>query len=359
MSAPRLLHDVRGVVSSADTGSATQRGGALADELRSTVNRLMESLISAGATATCWCRHIPTGETVEVDADRQMNALSTIKVPILVVAFRDASTGTLNLDDRHSLEPGDFRRGSGVLQRFSSGLAPTLRDLCFQMIATSDNTATDLMLAAVGGPSRVNAVMGELGLPRTKVHKPTGQFFRRLWERVDPAWARRSDAEVFAAGLPSSEQLSLEKRFAFEGDPTEWLSVTTARELGTLLHMISESAPALGCNRDQCNEMVEMMKAQMYNYRISRRMTGAAGGGVVAAHKTGDFAPFAANDVALLDHAGGRSVVSIFVNQNRGDYYRVEETMADVGDAVVAAWSGGMEQPRWGIRPSAPTTSRM
>ena len=135
--------------------------------------------------------------------------------------------------------------------------------------------------------------------------------------------------------------------------------MTTARELGTLLRMISEVDPALSCSRHQCDEMVDMMRAQMYNYRISRRLTSAAGGAVDVAHKTGDFAPFAANDVALLDHAGGRSVVSIFVNHNQGDYYRVEETMADVGEAVVAAWSGGMEQPRWGTKLSVSPTSRM
>jgi hypothetical protein len=61
--------------------------------------------------------------------------------------------------------------------------------------------------------------------------------------------------------------------------------------------------------------------------------------------------------MALLDHAGGRSIVSIFVSQNRGDYYQVEELLADMGAVVVAAWSGGMEKPRWGVHLS--TTSRM
>jgi hypothetical protein len=71
------------------------------------------------------------------------------------------------------------------------------------------------------------------------------------------------------------------------------------------VQMISEADPALGCSEEQCEEMLDMMRAQMYNYRVTRRLTGAAGGEVDAAHKTGDFAPFAANDVALLEHAGG------------------------------------------------------
>ena len=305
MSAPgrrrlhRVLRDL-GATSSCAVAAEAQS----ADELRFKVAHLMQKL-SSRATASCWCSHVPTGATLAVNAEKPMNALSTIKIPILVVAFRDARAGALDLDERHTIRLGDLRRGSGVLQRFAIGLAPTRRDLCYQMIATSDNTATDLMLSAVGGPSRVNAVMRELGLSQTQVHKPTGQLFQRMWELVDPAWAERSDAEVFAAGLPGPDELSTERRFAFEGDPAEWLSSTTARELGTLVQMISEADPALGCSEEQCEEMLDMMRAQMYNYRVTRRLTGAVGGEVDAAHKTGDFAPFAANDVALLEHAGG------------------------------------------------------
>ena len=86
----------------------------------------------------------------------------------------------------------------------------------------------------------------------------------------------------------------------------------------------------------------------MYNYRLTRRLTSAAGGSVEAAHKTGDFPPFAANDVALLEHAGGPSVVSVFTNQNRGDYWALEEVLGEVGEAVVGAWAEG-QAPRWGL----------
>ena len=130
-----------------------------------------ELLGGLDAQTSCWAEHLPTGRTAAIRERRPMNALSTIKIPILVLAFRDAEAGRIDLEHRHELRAGDFRRGSGVLQRFAPGLAPTYRDLLTQMIATSDNTATDLMLAAVGGTSRLNSCMAELGFGASKMHK--------------------------------------------------------------------------------------------------------------------------------------------------------------------------------------------
>ena len=218
--------------------------------------------------------------------------------------------------------------------------------------------------------------------------RPTGELFRRLWVAVDPTWAQRSDAEVFDAGLPGPDELPPERRLAFEGERSEWLSETTAEDIGRLLKGIWEGAVA---SRGSCDEMLGelrgtcrqgerrgpapipgllaesaqqiagrsglaltgvvsagMLRAQMYNYRLTRRLTSAAGGSVEAAHKTGDFPPFAANDVALLEHAGGPSVVSVFTNQNRGDYWALEGVLGEVGEAVVGAWAEG-QAPRWGL----------
>ena len=212
-----------------DSGAATRRLRAILGPLRprppstpvppravaadAPLSAHIDALLGAlDAQTSCWAEHLPTGRTVAIRERRPMNALSTIKIPILVLAFRDAEAGRIDLEHRHELREGDFRRGSGVLQRFAPGLAPTYRDLLTQMIATSDNTATDLMLAAVGGTSRLNSCMAKLGFGASKMHKcrstlcrsrggscprlpadpcalagrPTGELFRRLWVAVDP-----------------------------------------------------------------------------------------------------------------------------------------------------------------------------
>ena len=50
-----------------------------------------------------------------------MNSVSVIKIAIMVLAYRDAENGRLNLEERYLLRPQDKRRGSGVLQVFADG----------------------------------------------------------------------------------------------------------------------------------------------------------------------------------------------------------------------------------------------
>eukprot|EP01045_Picozoa_sp_COSAG04_P051478 COSAG04_NODE_21432_length_374_cov_0.498182_1_plen_85_part_10 len=65
--------------------------------------------------------------------------------------------------------------------------------------------------------------------------------------------AQRSDAEVFAAGLPGPDELAPERRLAFEGERSEWLSETTAADMGRLLKGIWEGGVA---SRGSCDEML-------------------------------------------------------------------------------------------------------
>ena len=61
----------------------------------------------------------------------------------MILAYRDAEAGRLDLDARYRVRPEDMRRGTGLLQTFAAGIAPTYRDIITQMIVTSDNSATD------------------------------------------------------------------------------------------------------------------------------------------------------------------------------------------------------------------------
>ena len=66
--------------------------------------------------------------------------------------------------------------GSGILtSHFTAGARFTLRDAVRLMIAFSDNTATNLVLDAVGIGSTA-ATMETMGYPNTKIHS---KVFRR------------------------------------------------------------------------------------------------------------------------------------------------------------------------------------
>ena len=62
------------------------------------------------ATTGLYAEHLPTGAAVAIRHTVPMNALSVIKIPIMVLAFRDADAGKLDLAARHTLSMDDFRR---------------------------------------------------------------------------------------------------------------------------------------------------------------------------------------------------------------------------------------------------------
>ena len=81
------------------------------------------------AKSSIYAKHLPSGKTIEVRADQPMNTLSVIKITVMIQAFRDVEAGTFNLAERYTVRPEDMRRGSGLIQTFDPGVAPTYRDL--------------------------------------------------------------------------------------------------------------------------------------------------------------------------------------------------------------------------------------
>ena len=300
---------------------------ATADDLAARVEARLAGL---DATTALWAKHLPSGREIAINPDLPVNTLSVIKIPIMVRAFQDHAEGRLDLDGRHPVEADDMRRGSGLLQTFAPGLNPTLRGLVTQMIITSDNTATDMVIDLVG-MERVNEMLAANGYEQTRLRHTTHRLFLETWIRADPAHASLSAREVFERGFPSDGDAAA-RSFRIEGDSTIWLGRTTAREMGRLLEQILRGELAA---RDASDEMVEILARQFYATRLPRIVRFQ---GVSVAHKTGDWPPHAGNDVGILFYEGGPAIVSAFTNQNRGDFYALEETLGLIAQDIVEAW---------------------
>jgi beta-lactamase class A len=281
------------------------------------------------AKSTLVAKHIPSGRTVAIRADVPMNTLSVIKIPVMMLAFRDAEAGKLKLTDRHVIKPEDLRRGSGLIQTFDVGLNPSYRDLIEQMIITSDNTATDIMIRTVG-LERVNAMLAEFGFKETRLLRTTGDLFREVWIRADAKNASMTDREVFTRGFPNDPQASA-RSFRLEGDSTRWLGRTTAREMAVMLEGLLNATYASKASSDA---MVGMLRRQFYSSRLPQRISTRA----QVAHKTGDWPPIAGNDVGIVFYPGGPSIVSVFTNQNTGDFFELEATLGRIAERIIDTW---------------------
>jgi beta-lactamase class A len=309
------------------SGEAPSPSAELPSDLQVRVEARLDAL---DARTSLHALHVPSGREIEVRADRPMNTLSVIKIPVMVQAFRDADSGRLDLDQRHPVGLEQLRRGSGLIQTFAPGLQPTLRDLVTQMIITSDNTATDMVIDLVG-LERVNDLLDTQGYDETRLRMTTGDLFREVWIRADPANAGMTHREVFERGFPSDAEAS-ERSFALEGDSAAWLGRATARETTRLLHQILEGALA---DEGSTQEMLSILRRQFYASRLPQRVRFD---GVSIAHKTGDWPPIAGNDVGILFYDGGPAIVSVYTNQNTGSFFELEATLGLIAEDIVQAW---------------------
>lgn len=96
---------------------------------------------------------------------------SSIKIPILLELFRRAETEPGLLDRRVEMTDEIRTGGSGVLRYLTDGgSALSLEDYAVYMILYSDNTATNVLIDALGMDA-VNALSASLGATRTLLQR--------------------------------------------------------------------------------------------------------------------------------------------------------------------------------------------
>jgi beta-lactamase class A len=116
-------------------------------------------------------KDLKTGRTFFINEREVFPQASSIKIAILFEVFKKAEEGRLKLDEFIALEEGRKVEGSGVLFHLGRpSLSLSVRDLAVLMVVLSDNTATNLLIDRAGLEA-VNARLGALGLPKTRLRR--------------------------------------------------------------------------------------------------------------------------------------------------------------------------------------------
>lgn len=303
------------------------------------------------AATAVYVKHLTTGVEAAVRADEAFNSASVIKIPIMTLAYQLADAGTLDLDARVEVGKADLRGGSGILRYHDVGMRPTVRDLITQMIITSDNTATDLMIAQVGGVARVNEWSTLRGYPGLRLNSTVYEVFRRRYEAADPALKVLTPEELYAlqtgdpafASMPAERFKQLEQVMARPGlgdelnrqvreERSTWLGAITARDTGRLLEAIERCT--IGSERS-CAEMRRAFRRQQSGARRLPHFLE-----VPVGHKTGDFPPMLANDVGVIYARSGPIVVALLTNAIREPYPELEDRIGHTARALVDFFDG-------------------
>ncbi|MCC7180644.1 MAG: serine hydrolase [Acidobacteria bacterium] len=332
-------------MSAATTLASGQQPGALQRLLQGELSRIP-------AKAGIYVRHLKTGEEAAVLADERFNSASVIKIPAMVMAYQMAEKKTLDLDARVTIGKADKRGGSGVLRYHDVGLQPTVRDVVMQMIITSDNTATDMAFAKVGGVPAINAWLQQNGYaPALRLNATILEVFRNRFVLADPKAAALTAEDVYALGsgdldygtsprafLESIQagmrkpEVQAENLRRLNDAPDTWLGVITPRGVGRLIEAMETGKLTSAASA------AEMSRVMRWQQSGARRLPHFID--VPVGHKTGDFPPSIANDVGVIYTRSGPVVVSFLLNGIREPYAEAEDRMGQVARLIVEYFDG-------------------
>lgn len=101
--------------------------------------------------------NLATGQRWEVNADERFAMSSTFKTLACGALLAQVEEGQLALDTEVSFEASELVTYSPVTEQYAGDQPMTLFELCDATMSTSDNTAANLVLQALGGPEAITA----------------------------------------------------------------------------------------------------------------------------------------------------------------------------------------------------------
>ncbi len=331
-----------------------QSAADTSDSEKSNLTRLLEAELSRfPAKSGIYIKHLKLGEVAGVLADEHFESASTIKIATMVLAYRMADAGQLNLDERVTIELSDMRGGSGIFRYKDVGLSPTIRDLITEMIITSDNTATDMMIAKVGGKDKVNEFLRQSGFNVLNQTQTTYEFFRQRYVAIDSKYSSLSPEDVFSLCCTTIKKDSqLEERRAIlreqiaqdsasldmtgiaaelASNEQSWFGAATPREMGLLLEGIEQGTIA---SQESCEEMTRILRGQKSGeLKIPHYLQ------VPVGHKTGETGGVT-NDVGIIYAHSGPIIISFYNMDLTGPRAETEDGMGRVARLIVEYFDG-------------------
>ncbi|MEH2230212.1 MAG: serine hydrolase [Nostoc sp.] len=230
---------------------------------------------------------LDTGNYVDINASTSFPAASTIKVPILIAFFQDVDAGKIRLDDMLTMQQDMVAGGSGDLQYKPPGTQYAALEVVTKMITISDNTATNMLIARLGGMDALNQRFRSWGLTTTTIRNQ----------------------------LPD-----------LQGTNT-----TSPKELGNLMAIVSQGNLVSMPSRDL---MLDILRRTQKDTLLPSGL----GTGARAYHKTGDIGTMLADTGLIVVPTGKRYIASVMVQRPANDP-RTEKFISSISRAAYQEFS--------------------
>lgn len=230
---------------------------------------------------------LDTGNYVDVNGSTSFPAASTIKVPILIAFFQDVDAGKIRLDEMLTMQQDMIAGGSGTLQYKPEGTQYAALDVVTRMITISDNTATNMLIARLGGIDALNQRFRSWGLTTTVIRNQ----------------------------LPD-----------LQGTNT-----TSPKELGNLMAIVSQGNLVSIPSRDL---MLDILRRTQRDTLLPSGL----GTGARVYHKTGDIGTMLADAGLIVVPTGKRYIASVMVQRPENDP-RAEKLISSISRAAYQEFS--------------------
>lgn len=327
MPGRRLFHSIS-IVIAASLATACLAADARA-ELLAELQRIADS---SGGQMGVSALLMKTGERVQLHAAERYPMASTLKVAVAVKVLDEVDHGRLSLNEKVEIPSGELSPGSGEISRDMDPGAPamgaTVRELLEAMMIMSDNTATDRLMALVGGPAAVTRHMRVLGVADIDINRPTANIIADSWGFKLPRAGERTRQNLrdALAKTPPARREEAARRFLADARDT-----TTPDAMVAILERLASGA-ALG------KESTALLLDIMSRCKTGpRRLKGELPKGIAVAHKTGTLTRVATNDVGFISLAFGSGplVVAVYV---RGSTLPIQAQERAIAAAALALY---------------------
>ncbi|MBF2048274.1 MAG: serine hydrolase [Leptolyngbya sp. IPPAS B-1204] len=231
---------------------------------------------------------IDNGDFFSFNGNATFSAASMIKLPVLIAFFQDVDAGKIKLDEMLQIQQTDVAEGSGDMQYAGVGTQYSALETATNMIVSSDNTATNMVIRRLGGIQALNQRFRQWGLQQTLLRKP----------------------------LPD-----------LEGTNT-----TSPKELASLMALLNDGKLISMKSRDRA---FEIMRRTANDSLLPSVMSP----GSAIAHKTGDIGSML-GDIGLVDLPSGRRyAIATMVKRPHNDA-RAQDLIRQIA-AIVYEHFGG------------------
>jgi beta-lactamase class A len=262
----------------------------LTNEIAHLAGELEElATLTPGLTPVAFTLDLDSGQYVDLGGAETVAAASTIKVPILVAFLQQVDAGTIALNQAMVLQQEYIAGGSGTMQSEAVGTEYTALEVATRMIVDSDNTATNMIIAALGGLEALNQTFASWGLGQTLLRNP----------------------------LPDLEGTNM----------------TSARDLALIMALVDQGGLLTPRSRDRLFSIMQRTEN-------TSLIPSGIGDRSLTANKTGDIESML-GDVAIVDVPNGRRYALAVLVQRPSNDGRASELIRRMTEKV----HGEMAQP--------------